>query len=246
MKRKTKIVITIIAILLTFGIVSISLEFLAPKEFKFSSYANRMMNKNNQPHPIDKSGKQSETSNNSSNITGKSNNSTSLVAVRSSLCKKEYDEQTSFNNGNQISESVIYLDQFYDFVLVNCTQSAYQGIYNLNIKNRKNGIYTLLELENYSSESKSLSKSTEFCQRASLVRNYEYLEVVCHGRGLGDCGTQDLYKWIPDQLTLRLAKAREQKDCILDILENQKLSDKDQKALLSKPFPIIYENTAFL
>lgn len=245
MTIKNKIILTIVVFLVVVTTVVTGLESLGPAELRPSMYINKS---NSQNKDNKNSSKTNTTNDSSTNNTGsqKANASTSLVAVRSSSCKKEYDEQTSNKNGEKVNESVIDLDQLYDFVLVNCTQSAYQGIYNLNIKNKKSGIYTLLELETYNSDSKELSKSTDFCQRTGVIKNDKYLEIVCHSRGLGDCGTQDLYKWIPDQLYIRLARAREQKACLFDIIENQKLNESEQKKLISKPFPIIYENNSFL
>jgi hypothetical protein len=170
---------------------------------------------------------------NISQISSSVSDGVELKPIRTKDCESEKSKSS-----NKVKEIRIYVDQSYDLVLLNCTQGAYQGIYNMNYHNRKTGMYTIVELEEYDIKDSKIKKNFEFCLRSHIYK-YGYLEINCSGRGVGDCGSRNLYKSIPSQLSLKLAESK-RKECMSNQLSKNSLTPEEIKEKLN--FPTVYQN----
>ena len=67
--------------------------------------------------------------------------------------------------------------------------------------------------------------------------------IYCSGRGLNDCGSEDVYKWVENkEQRFDLIMAKRQDECVLDKPENQNKTEKEQQEILKNiKFPIVYQ-----
>ena len=78
------------------------------------------------------------------------------------------------------------------------------------------------------------------------MRSFEWkdqkLTIYCSGRGLGDCGSEDIYTWNSTTKEFELVTAKYQKECILDKSENQNKTQKElEEVMKNLKFPVVYQ-----
>lgn len=158
------------------------------------------------------------------------------------LSKTCQESWKNFGNETKNQNVVVNFGNGEKIVSKSCGgMGAYQGTYNYNFIS-SNGERKLLNFPYFDKVSKTIKKD----QTDKCMRSFEWVDkkltIYCAGRGLNDCGSEDIYKWDSAQKEFELITAKYQEECILNKPENQNKTEKEQQEILKNlKFPVVYQ-----